>query len=110
MMLSSQTKCDTGYAPNCINHRHLRAGGLYAWEFEMDGQDFRLARAGPYTAFLPHAQWVADARPFSPKLVPPISTDGQSPARTAFDATTVHDPAAARSDVLEGRNDRTGTA
>lgn len=29
-------------AHNCINHRHLRAGGFYAWEFEKDGQDLRV--------------------------------------------------------------------
>jgi DNA-binding transcriptional LysR family regulator len=26
----------------CINHRHIRAGGLYAWEFAKDGQDLRV--------------------------------------------------------------------
>ncbi len=31
---------------NCINHRHGRTGGLYAWEFERDGRELRVRVEG----------------------------------------------------------------
>lgn len=31
---------------SCINHRQIRAGGLYAWEFAKDGQDLRVRVEG----------------------------------------------------------------
>ena len=40
---------------NCINHRHLRAGGLYAWEFEKDGQDLRVRVDGQLAFNSSHA-------------------------------------------------------
>jgi DNA-binding transcriptional LysR family regulator len=33
----------------CINHRQARAGGLYAWEFEKDGQALRVRVDGQLT-------------------------------------------------------------
>lgn len=34
---------------NCINHRHGRSGGLYAWEFEKDGRELRVRVDGQLT-------------------------------------------------------------
>ncbi|WP_400176174.1 LysR substrate-binding domain-containing protein [Paracoccus yeei] len=34
---------------NCINMRHITAGGLYAWEFERDGQPLRVRVDGQLT-------------------------------------------------------------
>lgn len=34
---------------NCINMRHITAGGLYAWEFEKDGQPLRVRVDGQLT-------------------------------------------------------------
>ncbi len=34
---------------NCINHRHGRSGGLYAWEFGKDGRDLRVRVDGQLT-------------------------------------------------------------
>ncbi|WP_159714219.1 LysR family transcriptional regulator [Geminicoccus flavidas] len=34
---------------NCINHRQARGGGLYAWEFEKDGQELRVRVDGQLT-------------------------------------------------------------
>lgn len=36
-------------AHNCINMRQSRAGGLYAWEFEKDGQELRVRVDGQLT-------------------------------------------------------------
>ncbi|MDP3410468.1 LysR family transcriptional regulator [Bosea sp. (in: a-proteobacteria)] len=36
-------------AHNCINMRQARAGGLYAWEFEKDGQELRVRVDGQLT-------------------------------------------------------------
>lgn len=34
---------------NCINHRHSRSGGLYAWEFAKDGREVRVRVEGQLT-------------------------------------------------------------
>ena len=34
---------------NCINMRHITAGGLYAWAFEKDGQPLRVRVDGQLT-------------------------------------------------------------
>ncbi|WP_332716322.1 LysR family transcriptional regulator [Pelagibacterium mangrovi] len=34
---------------NCINHRHSRSGGLYAWEFARDGREVRVRVGGQLT-------------------------------------------------------------
>jgi DNA-binding transcriptional LysR family regulator len=34
---------------NCMNHRQLRAGGLYAWEFAKDGRELRVRVEGQLT-------------------------------------------------------------
>lgn len=34
---------------DCINHRHLSSGGLYAWEFERDGRALRVRVHGQLT-------------------------------------------------------------
>ena len=34
---------------SCINHRQEAAGGLYAWEFERDGEELRVRVAGQLT-------------------------------------------------------------
>lgn len=31
----------------CLNYRHLRSGGLYAWEFQEDGRPFQVRVEGP---------------------------------------------------------------
>ncbi len=36
-------------AHNCINMRQATGGGLYAWEFEKDGQELRVRVAGQLT-------------------------------------------------------------
>jgi DNA-binding transcriptional LysR family regulator len=36
-------------AHNCINMRQARAGGLYGWEFEKDGQELRVRVSGQLT-------------------------------------------------------------
>jgi DNA-binding transcriptional LysR family regulator len=36
-------------AHDCINHRQVRAGGLYAWEFEKDGREVRVRVDGQLT-------------------------------------------------------------
>lgn len=40
---------------NCINHRQLRTGGLYAWEFEKNGQDLRVRVDGQLAFNSSHA-------------------------------------------------------
>jgi DNA-binding transcriptional LysR family regulator len=39
----------------CINHRHLGTGGLYAWEFEKNGQDLRVRVDGQLAFNSSHA-------------------------------------------------------
>lgn len=34
---------------NCMNHRHERSGGLYAWEFARDGRELRVRVEGQLT-------------------------------------------------------------
>jgi DNA-binding transcriptional LysR family regulator len=31
----------------CINYRHIRSGGLYAWDFQEDGRPFQVRVGGP---------------------------------------------------------------
>src|SRR5581483_4457979 len=31
----------------CINYRHTRTGGLYAWDFQEDGRPFQVRVGGP---------------------------------------------------------------
>lgn len=33
----------------CLNYRHIRSGGLYAWDFEEDGRPFQVRVEGPLT-------------------------------------------------------------
>lgn len=33
----------------CINYRHIRSGGLYAWDFQEDGRPFQVHVSGPLT-------------------------------------------------------------
>lgn len=41
---------------NCINQRHIRSGGLYAWEFEKDGRDLRVRVNGQFIFNTSYAQ------------------------------------------------------
>lgn len=44
---------------NCINQRHIRSGGLYAWEFARDGQELRVRVEGQFTFNTSYAQLAA---------------------------------------------------
>jgi DNA-binding transcriptional LysR family regulator len=41
---------------SCINQRHIRSGGLYAWEFEKDGRELRVRVDGQFIFNTSYAQ------------------------------------------------------
>jgi DNA-binding transcriptional LysR family regulator len=44
---------------SCINQRHVRSGGLYAWEFEKDGRELRVRVEGRFIFNTAYAQVAA---------------------------------------------------
>jgi DNA-binding transcriptional LysR family regulator len=44
---------------NCINQRHMRSGGLYAWEFAKDGRELRVRVEGRFIFNTSYAQVAA---------------------------------------------------
>ena len=57
-------------AHNCINMRQTRGGGLYAWEFEKDGQELRVRVDGQLTFNTSFAQVEAAVAGYGIAYVP----------------------------------------
>lgn len=55
---------------DCINQRHIRSGGLYAWEFARDGQELRVRVEGQFTFNTLYAQLAAASNGYGIAYMP----------------------------------------